>query len=621
MDKIAILDAGSQYGKVIDRRVRELCCDTDLLPLDTSIDKLKEYRGIIISGGPTSVYGEDALKYDKRLFELCEDGVPILGICLGMQIINYHFGGSVTGGKDGFYGQTDIKIFGSELFNGLNETETVLLTHSDVVEDPPECIETVAKSVSGVICGIQHTDLPLYGVQFHPEVDLTVNGKKIFENFLYNICRMEGAHTVENMLDTMLEEIRDTVGNRNVVVLVSGGVDSSVCCALMYKALGSEKVLGIHIDTGFMRKDESTVVYDALKKNGFDLQVLNCKEEFFNGETVVGGKITPELKYAVDPETKRKIIGDTFMKITDREIKKLELTNYLICQGTLRPDLIESASEIASSNAQVIKTHHNDTDIVKEKRKLGQIIEPLKDLHKDEVRQLGRLLGLPDELVDRHPFPGPGLAIRILCAEIPYLGSSKEEFNKLNEQLAKFLEPYGLTGFLLPIRSVGVQGDGRSYSFAAAIAGFTTISETEFKTLFKLCGEITKQMKMVNRVVYLLNSNKDGHKFNIIPTLLNEVIVDYLRKADHIVTEAFKDCKTISQVPTVLLPVGYDGKRSVVIRPFITNDFMTGRPPVPGHDINVEVLDGVVEQLEATDKYSGIFFDLTSKPPGTTEWE
>jgi len=617
MNKIAILDAGSQFGKVIDRRVRELYCDTELLPLDTPSEQLKQYRGIIISGGPNSVYADDAPSYDKQLFELVKLNIPILGICYGMQLINHHFGGTVKSDDNGYYGQTYVNMHQCELFDGLSETETVLLTHGDTVESVPDDFEVVAKSESDVICGIQHKEYPLFGVQFHPEVDLTPNGKNIFHNFLYNICKMEGTHKVENLVESMMEDIRQTVGDKDVVVLVSGGVDSSVCCALLYKAL--TKVHGIHIDTGFMRTGESSVVYEALKSCGFDLQLVYCKEEFFNGETAVDNKITPKLRNSLDPETKRKIIGDTFMKITDREIKKLGLTNFIICQGTLRPDIIESGSELASvgKNAETIKTHHNDTDSVKEKRKLGQIIEPLKDLHKDEVRQLGRLLGLPDELVNRHPFPGPGLAIRILCAEKPYMGRSEEEYINLDKQLLKYLEPYQLTGFLLPIRSVGVQGDGRTYSFAAAVVGD---NKTSYNTLFKMCGEITKRMKQVNRVVYLLN-DVGKKRFSIIPTLLNEIVVDDLRVADCIVTDEFKKCNKVSQIPVVLLPVGYDGKRSIVIRPFITNDFMTGRPPVPGVDINPSVVKTVVKKLEETGKYAGIFFDLTSKPPGTTEWE
>ena len=616
-EKIAILDAGSQYGKLIDRRVRELHCYSELLPLNTPISTLKSsYQAIIVSGGPNSFQDKTAPICDESLLN---SDIPILGICYGMQWLSIAYKGEVQGFEIREDGQIEIEIDPTVLlFDGLEKKQKVLLTHGDSVMNLPEELVTTARSPN-YIAGLKHRDKPFYGVQFHPEVDLTINGKKIFENFLFKICKFKGDFKIEDRLSKAISEIKAQVQNKEVVVLASGGVDSTVCCALLYKALGQEKVHAIHINNGFMRMNEDVLVKEALEKIGFRLQIVDASIDFFNGSTMINGKNVGPLNETVNPEEKRKIIGDTFMRVIMKEIKKLGIKDFFLAQGTLRPDLIESASHLASSKADVIKTHHNDTALVREHRKEGLIIEPLKDYHKDEVRQLGKLLGLPAKIVARHPFPGPGLAIRILCLDEPFI---TKDFGVIEKKLKEIAGNDGFKAFLLPIKSVGVQGDGRSYSYVAAIQG-----RKDWEKLFILAKEITKNIHFINRVVYLFGET-DEKNITTTKTLLNERTVEQLKHADFIANNRFFSnedvMKRISQIPIVLIPVSFEkiGERSIVIRPFITNDFMTGVAAVPNVDISEVELEEIAKEIvEKCEGISRVLLDLTSKPPGTTEWE
>lgn len=598
MEEVAILDAGSQFGKVIDRRVRELGCFSRMYPLKTHYTKLQHCKCIIISGGPESVHSEGSSKCDPNIFTL---GIPILGICYGMQLINYFYGGNVEKGLSRSDGQKPIKVDKtSRLFSGIEEDQKVLLTHGDRVTQINNNIRATSWS-EDVIVALEHVKHSIYGVQFHPEVDLTLEGKAILRNFLIDISGMTGSFTLDDRVNTAINEIRRVTQNKEVVVLVSGGVDSTVCCGLLYKALGSKRVHGIHVDTGFMRKDESELVKTSLEKCGFYLDVVNAKEEFFKN-----------LRGVVGPEKKRSIIGDTFMRVIDREIKRLGLKedNYLLAQGTLRPDLIESANSNASDSASVIKTHHNDTGLVRKKRQKGLIIEPLKDYHKDEVRDIGRMVGLPEIMVDRQPFPGPGLAIRTLCALEPYVLDRYDETGDLLKKI------YG--GCLLPIRSVGVQGDGRSYSRVYALP-----YNNDWDSQFKLATEITSNYEGINRVICPVNRVDIRRGWSFTPTILDDHSISQVRSADFIAHSEIK-VKGLSQMPVILIPVSFteNGKRSIVIRTFITNDFMTGVPARPEKDISTELLSRTALKILTNDQnISQVFYDLTAKPPGTTEWE
>ncbi|MDB5165038.1 MAG: hypothetical protein JWL89_664 [Candidatus Saccharibacteria bacterium] len=615
-ERVAILDAGAQYGKVIDRRVRGLAVRSDLLPLDTPYEQLQDYGAFILSGGPESVYGPDAPHPDPKLWGA---GKAILGICYGMQLINQAFGGSVAPKGTREDGHTTIAVDPTAIiFDGLNETQNVLMSHGDSIDEVAEGFKTAGTS-GEIVAAIADDARKIYGVQFHPEVDLTDNGVAMIENFLFKVAKLEATYELTDRLEDALQYIREIVGDRQVLTFASGGVDSTVCAVLVGMALPPEQINVVHVDTGFMRHEESQAVKRALATVNVTLDVVDAGEQFFNATTTINGNETPPLKEVSDPETKRAIIGDTFMAVMDRVVAELKLdpNNTVLAQGTLRPDLIESASHLASSKAVTIKTHHNDTHLVRKLRDAGRVIEPLKELHKDEVRILGEQLDLPAELIWRQPFPGPGLAIRLLCAEEPYI---TPDFDDINTKLQEFADD-DIGVQLLPVRTVGVQGDGRSYSYLAGLSG-----SADWHRLLQKAQAIPKKVHDVNRVVYIFGDPINEPIRDITPTLPTPEAVEQLRRADQEVNEVLREYdlnEALSQVPVVSFPVhfGTPGNRSIGIRTFITNDFMTGVPATPGENLPLEALDEMVERLLAIPGISRVVYDLTAKPPGTTEWE
>lgn len=615
---VAILDAGAQYGKVIDRRVRELGVRTEILPLDADTAKLKQYDALIISGGPESVYGPKAPEYNPEIFDL---DLPILGICYGQQLINYIHGGTVEKKSVREDGQFEIKVeTDSPLFKDMDANQQVLLTHGDSVDKIPEGFRVIAQS-GEIIAGIENRAKKLYAVQFHPEVDLTTNGKQILSNFLFEIAGLKADYTIEDREAKAIEMLKNTIGNNKALILLSGGVDSTVTAALLAKAIPQEQIYAIHIDHGFMRKDESQQVIKSLESLGLDIKLVEAGETFAKATTEIEGKETLPLNQNISPEEKRKIIGDTFIRVAEQAIADFNLDpdETFLVQGTLRPDLIESASSLASSKAETIKTHHNDTALVRQLRDKGRVVEPLSEYHKDEVRQLGQNLGLDTNLVWRQPFPGPGLAIRVICAKQPYLDNYDQVYQALQEFATDNIKVT-----LLPIKTVGVQGDGRTYSYCAAL---TTKSSPDWQQLRFLALEIPKTIHQVNRVVYVFGESFDQPIKEITPTLLEPAVLSQLRDADSIVNQTIRDfdlVQSLTQVPVVSTPVsfGRDSMRSIVIRTFITNDFMTGVPAIPGQQMPVQALDQMVAQIqEQVIGVARVMYDLTAKPPGTTEWE
>ncbi|CAD5210177.1 unnamed protein product [Bursaphelenchus okinawaensis] len=652
-EKVAILDFGAQYGKVIDRRVRECNVYSELLPLSTSAADLKarDYKAIIISGGPQSVYAENAPKYDPEIFNL---GIPILGICYGFQIINKHFGGHVASSKIRSDAVLDIRVDNKcQLFIGLGEIQSVLLTHGDSVKKDGSApgFKIIAETLSEnndhvVVAGIANEEKKIYGVQFHPEVDLTKEGTAMFNQFLHSISGISSHYTISNREQMCIDHIKEVVGDKNVLVMVSGGVDSTVCAALLHKALGPHRVVAVHIDNGFMRYKESEAVVSSLNQLGLDVKCFWCIDKFLEGKLTIGKIESQQLRYVTNPEDKRMIIGDTFIRCKDSIVEELKLnTDMFFAQGTLRPDLIESASALASGCADTIKTHHNDTALVRELRDLGKVIEPLKDFHKDEVRELGRALGLPETIVNRHPFPGPGLAIRIICAEKPYFNEFYHTTQETVEREVKECLGNEFYGSVMPIRTVGVQGDKRTYSYAAVIS--TSKIEVPWGLVDKFAKRLPGTAKALNRVCFAFGKPIIKPVTNITPTRLSEGVIEKLRKVDHIVTQVLNGLKSdgakdpelpvsmhlIQQMPVVLIPVHFGAPdrettvhgtmlHSIVLRPFITRDFMTGMNALPGRDVPVIVFETIVRRIMAeVPLISRVLLDLTSKPPGTTEWE
>eukprot|EP00096_Caligus_rogercresseyi_P011162 TRINITY_DN4309_c0_g1_i1.p1 TRINITY_DN4309_c0_g1~~TRINITY_DN4309_c0_g1_i1.p1 ORF type:complete len:672 (-),score=242.16 TRINITY_DN4309_c0_g1_i1:275-2290(-) len=662
-ERIGILDAGAQYGKVIDRKVRELNVESVFLSLETPARQIQEegLRGIIISGGPSSVNDPDAPKYDPEIFHI--PGVPVLGICYGMQMINKEFGGSVTKGVLREDGVESIVVDNAEcsLFKGLDESQEVLLTHGDSVEKIAEGFKPIAHS-GNLVAGISSEKLKIFGLQFHPEVYHTAHGLDMLKNFLFVVCGLSADYQLLDRKKACVEMIKEKVGSNKVLMLLSGGVDSSVCVALMNHALHPSQIIAVHIDNGFMRKNESELVEKSLNSIGINVLVVRATDEFLNGDTLIKDVKTDFLCQVTDPEEKRKIIGDTFIRIANEIITDLNLkpSEVFLGQGTLRPDLIESASSLASGKADLIKTHHNDTELVRVLRDQGRVVEPLLDFHKDEVRKIGSELGLPDSLVSRHPFPGPGLAIRILCQMEPYMEKDFSETQVLCRLVVSFhdmlVKKHALlnrlenvttekerallkeissrqkfNATLLPLRTVGVQGDRRTYSYAVAIS---SEKDPNWSDLLTFARVIPRLCHNINRVTYVFGPLLEHPVMDITPTLLTPFTISLLRQADHLANQVLFSSQevssSISQMPLVLIPMHFDRsviertnslQRSVVIRAFKTTDFMTGSPAVPGKDIPLGVVDRMVTEISKVSGISRVLYDLTSKPPGTTEWE
>ncbi len=631
MEKLAILDCGGQYTKVIDRKVRELGVYTDIFPMGISAEKLEGYGAVILSGGPASVWESGAPAYDSKIFSL---GVPMLGICYGMQLIVEHFGGNVAPEYKTEYGQTEIKIDNTcPLFSGLETCQPVLMSHGDAVTKMPDGFGLVAKTGS-VCAGVWSEKLRIAGVQFHPEVDPTVNGIKMLDNFLRRICCFTEVYALEDRIQTSVDMIRRRVGeDGKVIVLVSGGVDSAVTAALLVKALKPEQVFAIHIDHGLMRKNESDLICSNLSELGLtQMQRINAEDAFFNTPLTIDGESYKPLSQTCEPEKKRAIIGHMFFVVTEEAAKKLNLdfSTAFLAQGTLRPDLIESGNPDVSGYAKKIKTHHNDVGVIRTLRDRGHVIETNWDWHKDEVRQVARMLGLDEAIASRQPFPGPGLGVRILCTDKEGRENTPEALEKcraLEDIVSSHSDKLGCD--IAPIQSVGVQGDHRSYKNMAVI--YTeqgNPDDADLSSLFALSKKIPNELNYINRVTYCLNRNTPSGKLVCHPAYISHDSAELLRELDDITTRHLmsgEGKKKIAQCFAVLLPVSCDEgiKYSVAMRAVCTSDFMTAQPAIPGVDFPKEALfaarDEIAEKFR--DRISLVLYDITGKPPATVEWE
>jgi GMP synthase (glutamine-hydrolysing) len=499
--KILILDFGSQYTQLIARRVRELKVYCEIHPFLLPLEKIREFnpQGIILSGGPRSVYEEDAPSLDPAVFDL---GAPVLGICYGIQLMNHLLGGRVAPAASREYGYKPFRILDTgDLFYGLNKEEHVWMSHGDKVEDVAPGFEIIGASDACPAGAVRHREKSLYGVQFHPEVHHTPRGKVVLSNFLFRICGLSPLWTMHSFIEATTEAIRRQVGDERVICALSGGVDSSVTAILVHRAIG-ERLTCIFVDNGLLRKDEAQEVLHLFRDHHhLNLVHVDATDSFLQ-----------LLEGVTDPEEKRKRIGREFIRVFAAEAEKLGGVQYL-AQGTLYPDVIESVSFKGPS--ATIKTHHNVGGLP-EIMPL-KLLEPLRELFKDEVREVGAELGLPERLVWRHPFPGPGLAIRIL-GEV-----NRERLDILREADAIVMEEMLEAGYyrqvwqafavLLPIRTVGVMGDERTYENVIALrivdsadAMTADWSRLPHDFLARLANRIINEVKRVNRVVYDISS-------------------------------------------------------------------------------------------------------------------
>jgi GMP synthase (glutamine-hydrolysing) len=504
-ERILILDYGSQYSQLIARRVRELGVYSELHPFNLSIDRIRSMSptGIILSGSPYSAYEAGAPISTPEIFDL---GIPILGICYGLQLMAHQLGGEVDLAARREYGFAEFFVDDpSDLFSGFSRngsaSTTVWMSHGDHLAAIPHGFEPIGHTENSPICAIRNKEKKIYGVQFHPEVAHTPRGNEILSNFLYNICRCKGGWSAESFIASAVDDIRQKVGSGRVICALSGGVDSSVAAVLIHKAIG-DHLHCIHIDNGLMRKGESEDVVRTFRERfHINLDHVDGTERFLSA-----------LRGVTHPEQKRKTIGKLFVDIFEEEARKLGRVDFL-AQGTLYPDVIESTSFRGPS--ATIKTHHNVGGLP-EKMNL-KLIEPFRELFKDEVRRVGRELGLPEDLIWRHPFPGPGLAVRVL-GEI-----TSERLAILREADAILLEEIKKAGLyrdiwqgfvvLLPVQSVGVMGDSRTYDNTAAIRAVTSIDgmtadwyRMPHEVMAKISSRITNEVRGINRVVYDISS-------------------------------------------------------------------------------------------------------------------
>ena len=496
---VIVVDFGGQYNQLIARRVRDLNVYCEVVPYKKALDVIKEKQpiGIIFTGGPNSVYEENSPQIEKEIFEL---NIPILGMCYGMQLISKDFGGVVEKAKNREFGKTNAKIANqSSILKDMSDESIVWMSHTDFVSEKPEGFDIIQITDSCPVAAIANEDKKIYAVQYHPEVNHTVEGKILIKNFLYEICKADGDWTMENFLEEQIQKIRKTVGDKKVLLALSGGVDSSVCASLLSKAIG-KNLTCVFVDHGLMRKNEGDEVEAAFKNDELNFVRVDAKDRFLD-----------KLKGVSDPEQKRKIIGEEFIRVFEDEAKKIGSVDFL-AQGTIYPDVIESGQ----GDASVIKSHHNVgglPDVVDFK----DLIEPLRDLFKDEVRRLGLELEMPEYLVYRQPFPGPGLGIRVM-GEI-----TEEKLEVLREADYIFRDEVAKAGIDKDInqyfavitnnRTVGVMGDFRTYDYTLALRAVTTTdfmtadwARIPYEVLDKTSVRIINEVDHINRIVYDITS-------------------------------------------------------------------------------------------------------------------
>ncbi len=573
--QIVILDAGGQYCHLEARKVRELGVYAEVRASETPAAALRGAKGIIISGGPSSVYDAGSPSVDPAIFAR---GRPVLGICYGQQLMAQALGGAVRRGEKGEYGLATLELddTADPMFGGLGGRRQIWTSHRDVVDAVPAGFSIVGRTDTCAVAAMADAARNLYGVQFHPEVVHTARGQEFLANFVFQVCGCAKDWDPRHRVPLIEREIRERAGDRNVFFFVSGGVDSSVAFALATRALGSHRVRGVYVDTGLMREGET----DAIRRLP-GIAVEHAEEQFLGA-----------LAGVTDPERKRRIIGEEFVEVQERVIESRRLMDehWILGQGTIYPDTIESGG---TARAAVIKTHHNRVPGIQKLMESGRIVEPLQAFYKDEVREIGREMGLPAELLDRHPFPGPGLAIRCLCSE----------FDAPVRAIAE--------GLVIPVNSVGVQGDSRSYAPVLAIDALDHARATA----------LANRLTGVNRVIAAAEARVPVAEMQVRACSLSPERIARLRRADAIVRRLSHESgydRRVWQFPVILIPLGTaDATDSVVLRPVDSVDGMTAQS-VP---MDEALLRKMCRELLAVPRMAAVFYDLTHKPPATIEWE
>ncbi len=618
-DRIAVLDFGGQYVHLIATKIRRLRVRTEIVDPLAPIDELRRYNGIILSGSPAlSTLGEGS-DYTHEIYDL---PVPILGLCYGHQEIARHYGGTIEHTRRE-YGPARLRIVAEHpIFAGLDRDQIVWMSHGDSVTKLPAGFVELGYSMHRVEeddpegrhshrnAAIVSDELLRYGFQFHPEVDGTEHGDVMLESFVTRICGCRQTWTIPHYVEEQVAHIRRRSGDGKVFLLASGGVDSTVCARLLVEALGQERVHLLHIDNGLMRKGESRAVIERFRSWGLteNLHFVDASETFLKA-----------LADLVEPEEKRVAIGNAFIEVCHAEMERLGVSRALLAQGTIYPDTIETGG---TRRADVIKTHHNRVPLVAAMVRAGKVLEPLQDLYKTEVRELGALLGLDADLLGRHPFPGPGLGVRLLCSRAEPTGESLSELERITREAQAQAAPYGLQAMAMPIRSVGVKADLRAYEWPVMLRG-----EASWDGVLEAASHIYRGVDGVNRCCYDLGMGNGAApaappRLEVFAAGVTRERLDLLREADHFVMEGIRRyglMETIWQCPTVALPVRVNGRvgELIVLRPVLSSRAMTARPA----HLPVQLVAELREQILALPGVSGLCIDVTTKPPGTIEWE
>ncbi len=602
-DRIAVIDFGGQYAHLIATKVRRLGVYSEIRQPEDPIERFRGCRGIIVSGSPSlSSHGEDS-DYTRAIYDL---PVPILGLCFGHQEIAKHYGGEVVhGGRE--WGRAQFhRLREHPLFADLSPVEQVWMSHFDSVTRVGPGFEELGYTVDAA--GKEHRFAALgsdekkrYGFQFHAEVDDTVHGEKMLENFVLGICGCRPTWNMKQYLEDALRALQQRLAKQSVFLLASGGVDSTVAAVLLGRAVGPERLHLLHVDNGLMRKDESRRVMETFQRLGLERNL-----HFVDA----GGQFLSALEGVIEPEQKRRIIGDTFVRVFTEQAERLGIRDHLLAQGTIYPDTIETGG---TRRADVIKTHHNRVPVIEEMIRAGKVIEPLADLYKVEVRELGRELGLPREVVNRHPFPGPGLGVRLLCSDGR---EDRSHFSEIEPALPALAQRFSLQALALPIRSVGVKADLRAYEHPVLLSG-----AAEWSRLQQAMNAITAEVPHVNRCVWNLSPIAPKAAQPVAGTV-NRERLSVLREADALVMEGLRRhgvYDAIWQCPTVLVPLSLGPRPGelVVIRPVLSERAMTAAAA----ELPPRLLEELRDSLLSLRGVSAVALDITSKPPGTIEWE